>query len=167
MSVQMSIRPSRYTVGWGLSLGHGSGFALRPRCPQMRARRPLVRPSPQPRPTGATERTGGAVGASRGGSRCRAKFMIRDVNKEVITAARALYRTDPIAKQLFDKAAVREKDASESSVDVIGRNCRYRLTAVIFRQSRRGVSEQAPRCHDIAQGFGGVGVRGELVSLTR
>lgn len=47
--------------------------------------------------------------------------MNKSVDEDVIEAARTLYRQNPIAQQLFDMNAERERDASASSLDVISR----------------------------------------------
>lgn len=43
--------------------------------------------------------------------------MNKDIAQDVITAIRALYRDDDIARDLFDQSAQRQRDALETSVD--------------------------------------------------
>ncbi len=45
--------------------------------------------------------------------------MTNDLDKDVIKAIRALYKSNPQAQALFDALAIRKKDASETSVDNI------------------------------------------------
>ena len=47
--------------------------------------------------------------------------MANEVTVEVVNGIRTLYKTDPIARKLFDWTADRERDATSTSLDLISR----------------------------------------------